>query len=254
MELDLDLSLSPHTNSTKFFDFDLNKHCANECVPPCLDDKKPRFETTFGMENNEDDCYVSKPRLYTFSGIPNEEEEEDPLESNDSSIVYDDEENSQVVGWPPIKSYMTKYHNYLHYIRNHPYPHHGIFGRRINMSNPTATIKRVRPLSPSSSSSSSTTSSRLSMYVKVKMDGVAISRKVDIKIFNSYESLTKSLITMFSQYHDSDREDTNYTFTFQGKDGDWLLQGNVPWKVFVESVNRISIIRDYPCAYTRLLF
>jgi len=37
------------------------------------------------------------------------------------------------------------------------------------------------------------------MYVKVKMDGVAIARKVDIKLFNSYESLTNSLITMFTE-------------------------------------------------------
>jgi len=60
-----------------------------------------------------------------------------------------------------------------------------------NISNPTtATV---------GSSSSSSISSRSSMYVKVKMDGVAIARKVDIKLFNSYESLTNSLITMFTE-------------------------------------------------------
>ncbi|ANM67619.1 AUX/IAA domain [Arabidopsis thaliana x Arabidopsis arenosa] len=115
-----------------------------------------------------------------------------------------------------------------------------------NISNPTtATV---------GSSSSSSISSRSSMYVKVKMDGVAIARKVDIKLFNSYESLTNSLITMFTEYEDCDREDTNYTFTFQGKEGDWLLRGDVTWKIFAESVHRISIIRDRPCAYTRCLF
>ena len=87
------------------------------------------------------------------------------------------------MGWPPIKSSMKKYLNYRHHSRNHPYHHHG---RRINISNPAATIERVRP-------------SKSSMYVKVKMDGVAITRKVDIKLFDSYESLTNSLITMFSQ-------------------------------------------------------
>ncbi|XP_013585976.1 PREDICTED: auxin-responsive protein IAA29 isoform X2 [Brassica oleracea var. oleracea] len=112
---------------------------------------------------------------------------------------------------------------------------------RINISNPAATIERVRP-------------SKSSMYVKVKMDGVAITRKVDIKLFDSYESLTNSLITMFSQYQDCDREDTNFKFTFQGKEGDWLLQGDAPWKIFAESVHRISITRDCPCPYTRLLF
>ncbi|ESQ53949.1 hypothetical protein EUTSA_v10027347mg [Eutrema salsugineum] len=247
MELDLDLSLSPHTNSSNLgFGFDLNKHCAIESVASCLDIEKLHVGTMFGFEDIEEDSYVPKSRLFSLNGQPNEEEE-DPLES-DSSIVYDEEENSEVVGWPPIKSCRTKFHNYRHHSRIHPYHHHG---RRINIYNPTATIERGRPSSPSSSSS---TSSRSSMYVKVKMDGVAISRKVDIKLFNSYESLTNSLITMFSQFEGCDREDTNYKFTFQGKDGDWLLPGDVPWKIFAESVHRISIIKDRPCAYTRLLF
>ncbi|OAO98933.1 IAA29 [Arabidopsis thaliana] len=147
---------------------------------------------------------------------------------------------------------MIKYGSYHHrHIRNHhhcPYHHRGrrITAMNNNISNPTtATV---------GSSSSSSISSRSSMYVKVKMDGVAIARKVDIKLFNSYESLTNSLITMFTEYEDCDREDTNYTFTFQGKEGDWLLRGDVTWKIFAESVHRISIIRDRPCAYTRCLF
>ncbi|KAJ4899153.1 Auxin-responsive protein IAA29 [Raphanus sativus] len=248
MELDLDLSLSPHTNSSKLgFGFDLNKHCAAEGVVSCLNTKQTCFESMFWLENMEEDCYVPKPRSFSLNGQP-DEEEEDHLES-DSSIVDDEEENSEVVGWPPVKSCMTKYHNYRHHSRNHPYHHRG---SRTSIANPTATTERVRP--SSSASWSSSTSSRSSMYVKVKMNGVAIARKVDIKLFNSYESLTSFLINMFSQYQDCDREDTSYKFTFQGKEGDWLLPGDVPWKIFAESVHRISIIRDCPCAYTRLLF
>ncbi|KAH0940905.1 hypothetical protein HID58_000542 [Brassica napus] len=207
MELDLDLSLSPHTNSSNFgLGFDLNKH---------LNTKEKSFDAMLGLENMEEDCYVSKPRSFSLNG-QSDKEDDDPLEP-DSSVVYDEEENCKVVGWPPIKSCMKKYLNYRHRSRNHPYHHHG---RRINISNQPATIERGGPL----------TSLRSSMYVKVKMDGVAITRKVDIKLFNSYESLTNSLITMFSQYQDCDREDTNFKFTFQGKEGDWLLPGDVPWK------------------------
>ncbi|KAF8110908.1 hypothetical protein N665_0078s0096 [Sinapis alba] len=219
LELDLDLSLSPHSNSSNFgFDFDLNKH---------LNTKEKRFEAMLGLETMEEDCYVRR----------SDKEDDDPLEP-DSSVVYDEEENCKVVGWPPVKSCMTKYLNYRHHSRNHSYHHHG---RRINISNQPATIERVRR-------------STTSMYVKVKMDGVAITRKVDIKLFDSYESLTNSLITMFSQYQDCDREDTNFKFTFQGKEGDWLLPGDAPWKIFAESVYRISITRDCLCPYTRFLF
>ncbi|XP_010437929.1 PREDICTED: auxin-responsive protein IAA29-like isoform X1 [Camelina sativa] len=248
MELDLGLSLSPHTNSSKLgFDFDLNKHCAFDVSTASrLDSEKLHFEATF-RSNIEEDCYVPKPSVFALNDRPNEEDE-DPLES-ESSTVYDEEENSEVVGWPPVKSCMIKYRSYHHrHSRNHhhcPYHHHG---RRITavMNNRMATVESV--------GSSSTISSRSSMYVKVKMDGVAIARKVDIKLFNSYESLTDSLITMFTQYEDCEREDTNYAFIFQGKEGDWLLPGDVPWRIFAESVHRISIIRDRPCAYTRLLF
>ncbi|KAF8080101.1 hypothetical protein N665_0976s0023 [Sinapis alba] len=252
MELDLDLSLSPHTNSSKFgFGFDLNKHYAtHEGVVSCLNTKQTCFESMFWLENMEEDCYVPKPCSFSLNG-QQDEEEEDHLESDSSIVDDEEEENSEIVGWPPVKSCMTKYHNYRHHSHNHhPYHHHG---RRINISNPTATIKRVRP-SSSPSSSSSTSSPRSSMYVKVKMEGVAIARKVDIKLFNSYESLTSFLITMFTQYQDCDREDTSYKFTFQGKEGEWLLPGDVPWKIFAESVHRISIIRVCPCAYTQLLF
>ncbi|CAH8377922.1 unnamed protein product [Eruca vesicaria subsp. sativa] len=197
MELDLDLSLSPHTNSSNFgYGFDLNKHCGIEGVASCLNTKK----TCFRLENMDEDCYVPKPRSFSLSGQP-DEEDDDPLESEYSSIVYE----------------------------------------RNNISNQPATIE-------------SGTSARSSMYVKVKMDGVAITRKVDIKLFNSYESLTNYLITMFSQYQDCDREDTNYKFTFHGKEGDSLLLGDVPWRIFTESVHRISITRDCLCPYTRLLF
>ncbi|EOA17317.1 hypothetical protein CARUB_v10005589mg [Capsella rubella] len=207
MELDLGLSLSPHTNSSKLgFDFDLNKHCAIDGgTASCLDNGNLCFESTFQFNTEEDCCYVPKQRVFALNGQPNEEDE-DPLES-ESSIIYE---------------------------------------RNTVMNNRMAAIESV--------GSSSTITSRSSMYVKVKMDGVAITRKVDIKLFNSYESLTDSLIAMFTQYEDCDREDTNYAFTFQGKDGDWLLPGDVPWRIFAESVNRISIIRDRPCAYTRLLF
>ncbi|EOA17318.1 hypothetical protein CARUB_v10005589mg [Capsella rubella] len=249
MELDLGLSLSPHTNSSKLgFDFDLNKHCAIDGgTASCLDNGNLCFESTFQFNTEEDCCYVPKQRVFALNGQPNEEDE-DPLES-ESSIIYEEEENSEVVGWPPVKTCMIKYRSYhqRHSHRNHhhyPYHHHG--RRNTVMNNRMAAIESV--------GSSSTITSRSSMYVKVKMDGVAITRKVDIKLFNSYESLTDSLIAMFTQYEDCDREDTNYAFTFQGKDGDWLLPGDVPWRIFAESVNRISIIRDRPCAYTRLLF
>ena len=79
MELDLDLSLSPHTNSSNFgLGFDLNKH---------LNTKEKSFDAMLGLENMEEDCYVSKPRSFSLNG-QSDKEDDDPLEP-DSSVVYE---------------------------------------------------------------------------------------------------------------------------------------------------------------------
>lgn len=36
-------------------------------------------------------------------------------------------------------------------------------------------------------------------YVKVKMEGVGIARKIDLSLFQSYKTLTDTLISMFGK-------------------------------------------------------
>ncbi|KAK4391594.1 Auxin-responsive protein IAA11 [Sesamum angolense] len=57
-----------------------------------------------------------------------------------------------------------------------------------------------------------------SMYVKVKMEGVGIGRKV--------------------------RTMETYKLTYQDKDGDWLLVGDVPWETFVHSAQRLKLQKN----------
>lgn len=78
-------------------------------------------------------------------------------------------------------------------------------------------------------------------YVKVKMEGVGIARKIDLTLFQSYKILTDTLISMFGK----SRENGDvYKLTYQDKEGDWLLAGDVPWRTFVGSVQRLKLIRD----------
>lgn len=94
---------------------------------------------------------------------------------NHSSVYRTEEEENRVVGWPPIKSWRVKQ---LH--------QHQISGQIISNADRT-TDQRT----------SGTGSSSNSLYVKVKMKGVAIARKIDLRLYNSYQALTNSLITMF---------------------------------------------------------
>lgn len=72
-------------------------------------------------------------------------------------------------------------------------------------------------------------------YVKVSVDGAPYLRKIDLKVYKSYHELLKALENMFnlSIGNYSEREGYNgsdYAPTYEDKDGDWMLLGDVPWE------------------------
>ncbi|CAN6208556.1 unnamed protein product [Urochloa humidicola] len=99
-------------------------------------------------------------------------------------------------------------------------------------------------------------------YVKVKMEGVAIGRKVDVSLHASYEDLLRTLAGMFppsadtsgaggvvaeaaaagTQQQERGRGHQPYVVTYEDGDGDWLLVGDVPWEAFAKSVKRLKIL------------
>ncbi|XP_010278166.1 PREDICTED: auxin-responsive protein IAA4-like [Nelumbo nucifera] len=114
---------------------------------------------------------------------------------------------AQVVGWPPIRSY------------------------RKNSFQPKKTEAEAAGI-----------------YVKVSMDGAPYLRKIDLKSYKGYPELLKALENMFKftigQY--SEREGYNgsdYAPTYEDKDGDWMLVGDVPWEMFISSCKRLRIMK-----------
>ncbi|XP_061356732.1 auxin-induced protein 22B-like isoform X2 [Gastrolobium bilobum] len=86
------------------------------------------------------------------------------------------------------------------------------------------------------------------IYVKVSMDGAPYLRKIDLKIYGGYPELLKALETMFKltigEY--SEREGykgSEYAPTYEDKDGDWMLVGDVPWDMFTTSCKRLRIMK-----------
>ncbi|OIT19310.1 PREDICTED: auxin-responsive protein IAA27-like [Nicotiana attenuata] len=154
--------------------------------------------------------------------------------SNGSSKPTPANENSapqtskaQVVGWPPIRSFRK---------------------------NTLATKKNdVEGKSGSSC-----------LYVKVRMDGAPYLRKVDIKTYSNYGELSSALEKMFSCFSigqcGSDRlpgqeelseshlmdllNGSEYVLTYEDKDGDWMLVGDVPWEMFIDSCKRLRIMKS----------
>ncbi|PKI37871.1 hypothetical protein CRG98_041732 [Punica granatum] len=98
-------------------------------------------------------------------------------------------------------------------------------------------------------------------FVKVSMDGAPYLRKVDLKMYNSYDQLSDALGKMFSSFtmgnygaqgmidfmNESKLMDllnsSEYVPTYEDKDGDWMLVGDVPWEMFVESCKRLRIMK-----------
>lgn len=118
----------------------------------------------------------------------------------------------RVVGWPPIRSY-----------------------RKNTLAKP------------------------MEMFVKVNMDGVTVGRKVDLNAHNSYEGLRSALEEMFQPSNNAQGgtqtalgndakhfrllNGSDYVLTYEDKDGDWMLVGDVPWSMFTTTVRRLRITR-----------
>ncbi|XP_047153474.1 auxin-induced protein 22B-like [Vigna umbellata] len=86
------------------------------------------------------------------------------------------------------------------------------------------------------------------IYVKVSMDGAPYLRKIDLKVYGGYTQLLKALENMFKltigEYSENEGyKGSDYAPTYEDKDGDWMLVGDVPWDMFVTSCKRLRIMK-----------
>ncbi|KAG9459363.1 hypothetical protein H6P81_003871 [Aristolochia fimbriata] len=84
-------------------------------------------------------------------------------------------------------------------------------------------------------------------YVKVAVDGAPYLRKVDLQVYRGYQELLNALEEMFSCLTIR-RSPCEYVPTYEDKDGDWMLIGDVPWKMFVESCKRLLLMKSSEAA------
>ncbi|KAJ1284751.1 hypothetical protein BS78_03G229200 [Paspalum vaginatum] len=141
---------------------------------------------------------------------------------------------AQVVGWPPVRNY------------------------RKNTLAAASASKSKAPAEDAAASGGGGP-----MYVKVSMDGAPYLRKVDIRMYSSYEDLSVALEKMFSCFiagqsglcksSSKDRlnngsntdavQDSEYVLTYEDKDADWMLVGDLPWDLFTTICRKLKIMR-----------
>ncbi|MBA0686059.1 hypothetical protein Goari_013680 [Gossypium aridum] len=88
-------------------------------------------------------------------------------------------------------------------------------------------------------------------YVKVYMEGIPIGRKVDLLDRRSYCDLIKTLEHMFNTNLiwaeaevNGDHFEEYHVLTYEDKEGDWMMVGDVPWQMFLSVVRRLKISRS----------
>eukprot|EP01018_Ginkgo_biloba_P036787 Gb_13092 [translate_table: standard] len=146
----------------------------------------------------------------------------------------------QAVGWPPIRAYR----------RNSGGSHSKLCGDEREGLSAVSSVQNQSN----------------SLYVKVKMDGVAIGRKVDLSAHESYEALAQELEEMFQRTTDSQTGSqismgkehgiasdiktlrlldpaSDFLLAYEDKEGDCMLVGDVPWRMFGNTVKRLRIIK-----------
>ncbi|XP_044470252.1 auxin-responsive protein IAA9-like isoform X1 [Mangifera indica] len=102
------------------------------------------------------------------------------------------------------------------------------------------------------------------LFVKVSMDGAPYLRKVDLRTYSSYGELSSALEKMFSCFtigqcgsHGAPGREklsenklkdllhgSEYVLTYEDKDTDWMLVGDVPWDMFIDSCKKLKIMKS----------
>ncbi|KAK1433184.1 hypothetical protein QVD17_10090 [Tagetes erecta] len=136
---------------------------------------------------------------------------------------------AQVVGWPPVRS----------------------FRKNILATNSKTNDEVDGKPGPGA------------LFVKVSMDGAPYLRKVDLRSYTAYQQLSSALEKMFSCFtigqcgsqgapgrenlSESKLRDllhgSEYVLTYEDKDGDWMLVGDVPWDMFIGTCKRLKIMK-----------
>ncbi|KAF8692202.1 hypothetical protein HU200_039805 [Digitaria exilis] len=123
--------------------------------------------------------------------------------------------SAQVVGWPPVRSF------------------------RKNIMSVQSEKVAGGSKDAADGDKSSPAAGGAAAFVKVSLDGAPYLRKVDLKMYKSYQELSKALEKIcgsqgMNGMNESKLVDllngSEYVPTYEDKDGDWMLVGDVPWE------------------------
>ncbi|KAL5205674.1 hypothetical protein ABZP36_033883 [Zizania latifolia] len=129
---------------------------------------------------------------------------------------------AQVVGWPPVRSY------------------------RKSCFQASSKSKAAAPAAPQKEE---TAAAAGGLFVKVSMDGAPYLRKIDLKMYKGYRELREALEAMFLCFSGGAADGaaavnpSDFAVTYEDKDGDLMLVGDVPFEMFISTCKRLRIMK-----------
>ncbi|KAK9288298.1 hypothetical protein L1049_016749 [Liquidambar formosana] len=163
---------------------------------------------------------------------------------------------SQVVGWPPIRAY--RMNSLVNQVKAPITEENKAIGEHDKHKD--GSKKKV--YDGSNKNNTNAKEKGHLGFVKVNMDGLPIGRKVDLSAHACYETLAQTLEDMFfrstptiNSTRSAGEKDqaakpsklldgsSEFVLTYEDKEGDWMLVGDVPWGMFLSTVKRLRIMR-----------
>ncbi|KAG2547325.1 auxin-responsive protein IAA12-like [Panicum virgatum] len=130
-----------------------------------------------------------------------------------------------VVGWPPVRSYRKS-----------------CFQASSKQSK--ATKEEAAPSSNAAApSAAANTTTTAGAFVKVSMDGAPYLRKVDLRMYKGYRELREALEAMFVSSNSGGANLSEFAVTYEDKDGDLMLVGDVPFEMFTSTCKKLRIMK-----------
>uniref|UniRef100_A0ACD5VXG6 Uncharacterized protein n=1 Tax=Avena sativa TaxID=4498 RepID=A0ACD5VXG6_AVESA len=145
-----------------------------------------------------------------------------------------------VVGWPPVRS----------------------FRRNLVVSKPSSSKEDGRAskdgVAVKAGGGGEERAGRKGLFVKINMDGVPIGRKVELKEHGSYADLSAAVDKLFRGLLAAQRDPAaaagdgkllaiaggEYTLVYEDDEGDRMLVGDVPWKMFIATAKRLRVLKS----------
>ncbi|KAJ1266235.1 hypothetical protein BS78_08G135900 [Paspalum vaginatum] len=140
---------------------------------------------------------------------------------------------AQVVGWPPVRSYRKS-----------------CFQQQQQPSSAAAKSKPAAAPAEEPAAAPAAQAGCGGLFVKVSMDGAPYLRKIDLKFYKGYRELREALEAMFLCFSGAGAgadapavNPSDFAVTYEDKDGDLMLVGDVPFDMFISTCKRLRIMK-----------